>query len=91
MYDVPCLGLRYWGCTGVLGPYDFVSIVDAEDNDAIAGYSMELGVRAGAQITTMPAIPIGRFRNRKEEDLPKVETGAAIPLPEDLQEFEEGL
>jgi hypothetical protein len=52
---------------------------------------MELGVRAGAQLTTMPAIPIGRFRNRKEEDLPKVETGAAIPLPEDLQEFEEGL
>ena len=35
------------GCYAVLGDYDFVSIVRALDNDAIARFSLELGVRAG--------------------------------------------
>ena len=41
--DVQGLGLY-----GVLGPYDFVSIIEAPDNDAAARYSIRLGVRAGA-------------------------------------------
>ena len=44
---------------GVLGRFDFVSIVDAPDNEAAARFSLELGHRAGAHIETMPAVPIG--------------------------------
>ena len=54
-------GVEVLGLYGVLGEYDFVSIVEAPDNEAAAAFSLELGVRGGAHITTMPAIPIARF------------------------------
>lgn len=49
------------GLYGVLGDYDFVSIVEAPDNECVARFSVELGVRAGAHVATMPAIPISRL------------------------------
>lgn len=51
---VQCLGLY-----AVLGDYDFVSILEAPDNEAAARFSLELGVKAGAHITTLPAVPVG--------------------------------
>ena len=50
------------GMYAVLGEYDFVAIVESPDNDGAARFSLELGVRVGAHIRTMPAIPIGRLR-----------------------------
>ena len=44
-----------------LGPYDFVNIVDAPDNNKIAKISIELGSRGTIQIKSMPAIPIDEF------------------------------
>ena len=44
-----------------LGPYDFVNIVDAPDNNRIAKISIELGSRGTIQIKSMPAIPIDEF------------------------------
>ena len=52
-------GVEWLGLYGVLGRFDFVSIVDAPDNEAAARFSLELGHRAGAHIETMPAVPIG--------------------------------
>lgn len=49
------------GMYAVLGEYDFVVIVESPDNDGAARFSLELGVKAGAHIRTMPAIPIGRL------------------------------
>ena len=49
------------GMYAVLGEYDFVVIVRSPDNDGAARFSLELGVKAGAHIRTMPAIPIGRL------------------------------
>jgi uncharacterized protein with GYD domain len=54
-------GVQVLGIYSVLGECDFVNIVEASDNTAMARFSIELGVRAGAHITTMPAIPIGRM------------------------------
>lgn len=51
-------GVQTLGLYAVLGAYDFVSIVEAPDNEAVARYSLELGVRAGAHITTLPAVPV---------------------------------
>lgn len=51
---VDCMGLY-----AVLGDYDFVSLLEAPDNEAAARFSLELGVRGGAHITTLPAVPIG--------------------------------
>lgn len=41
-----------------LGPYDFVSVVEAPDNEAVASISLELGARGTVQIMTLPAIPV---------------------------------
>lgn len=50
----------------VLGPYDFVSIIEAPDNDVIARVSVELGARGTVRILTLPAIPVANFvRNLK--------------------------
>ncbi len=39
-----------------LGPYDFVSVVEAADNETVASISLELGARGTVQIMTLPAI-----------------------------------
>ena len=56
MPDVQMMGLY-----GVLGDYDFVSIIEAPDNSAVARFSLELGVKAGMHIMSLPAIPISRL------------------------------
>ena len=67
------------GMYAVLGEYDFVTIVESPDNDAVARFSLELGVRAGAHIRTMPAIPIGRLRPSQPDGSPSdLETDAAL-------------
>ena len=45
----------------VLGPYDFVSVVEAPDNDAIARVSAELMSRGSIRLLTLPAIPVANF------------------------------
>ena len=44
-----------------LGPYDFVSIVEAPDNKMIAKISVELGSRGTIVITTLPALGVNEF------------------------------
>jgi uncharacterized protein with GYD domain len=45
----------------VLGPYDFVNIVEAPDNATIARISIELSSRGSIRILTLPAVPIDDF------------------------------
>ena len=48
----------------VLGPYDFVNIVEAPDNETISRASIDLGSRGTVQIMTMAAIPIEDFAGK---------------------------
>lgn len=45
----------------VLGPYDFVSIVEARDPATIARVSAELASRGSVKLMTLEAIPIDDF------------------------------
>jgi len=45
----------------VLGPYDFVNIVEAADNETIMKASMEIGARGSVKLLTLPAITIDQF------------------------------
>jgi uncharacterized protein with GYD domain len=47
--------LKQWA---VLGPYDFVNLVEAPDNNAIFKLSVDLGSRGTIEITSMPAITV---------------------------------
>ena len=59
--EVEALGARVVGQWAVLGPYDFVNIVEAPDNETIARVSVALGARGTVQFLTMPALPIEAF------------------------------
>jgi uncharacterized protein with GYD domain len=58
------MGARVIGQYAVLGAYDFVSIVEAPNNETIARISVELGSRGTVHIMTLPAIPIEDFTNQ---------------------------
>ena len=81
--EIATPGIQVLGIYGALGEQDFVSIVEADDNQAIARFSLELGVRAGAHITTLPAIPIGRLAAHERQDLSWAETGITPPASGD--------
>ncbi|HZW57267.1 MAG TPA: GYD domain-containing protein [Nitrososphaerales archaeon] len=45
----------------VLGPYDFVTILEAPDNETVAKVSAELGSRGTVQMMSMPAMSVEAF------------------------------
>ncbi len=59
--ELEALGAKVLSQYVVLGPYDFVNVVEAPDNKTIARVSMELGSRGTVQIMSMAAIPINEF------------------------------
>jgi uncharacterized protein with GYD domain len=61
--------LRDYGCRVVaqyatLGPYDFVNIVEAPDNESIAVLSAALAARGSVTPLTMPAVAVGDLLGR---------------------------
>lgn len=62
--EVEALGARVVAQYAVLGPYDFVNVVEAPDNETIARVSVELGSRGTVQLMTLPAIPIEVFAKK---------------------------
>ena len=61
--EIEAHGAKVIAQYAVLGPYDFVNIVEAPDNESIARVSVDLGSRGTIQIMTLPAIPIEDFIN----------------------------
>jgi len=59
--EIEAMGAKVVAQYALLGPYDFVNIIEAKDNKAIAKISVELGSRGSVQFLTMPAIPIDEF------------------------------
>ena len=59
--EIEVFGAKVLEQFAVLGDYDFVNIVEAPSNEAIAQVSIELGSRGTVQITSMPATPIDDF------------------------------
>ncbi len=53
----------------VLGPYDFVTILEAPNNETVVRVSAELGSRGTIQILSMPALSVqsfaGGFKGKK--------------------------
>ena len=51
----------------VLGPYDFVTILEAPDNETVSSISIEMGARGTVSMMTMPAIPLDTFISRLQQ------------------------
>jgi uncharacterized protein with GYD domain len=46
----------------VLGQCDFVTVIEAADNETVAHLSVDLGSRGTVNIVSLPAIPIADLR-----------------------------
>ncbi len=64
----------------VLGRHDFVIITEAEDNHAAARLSLELGVSAGLNIETLPAMPVGVLSDEEHISILR-DAAVALNLP----------
>jgi len=53
------MGIKVKEQFAVLGPYDFVNIVEAKDNEAVMKMSIDIGSRGSVQLLTLAAIPVG--------------------------------
>ena len=77
-----CEGAEILGQYAVLGQYDYVMLAEADDNNAVAQLSLELSVRAGLRIETLPAIAI-RLRSDNDDDALAAEIAYAdVPASE---------
>lgn len=56
--ELEAMGVKVKQQFAVLGPYDFVNIVEAPDNETIMKMSLELGARGSLHLLSMPAIPV---------------------------------
>ncbi len=59
--EVEAMGVKILGQYAVLGPYDFVNILEAPDSKVVTKISVELGARGTMQSMTLAAIPIDEF------------------------------
>ncbi len=56
--EVENMGVKVEKQYALLGEYDFLNIVEANDNETVMKMSMEIGARGSVQFTTLPALPI---------------------------------
>ena len=59
--EVEAMGVKIIAQYAVMGPYDFVNILEAPDNDTMTKVSVELSSRGSMKIMTLSALPIDDF------------------------------
>lgn len=56
--EVEYLGVKIIAQYGLLGPYDFVNIIEAPSDEVAAKVAIHLSARGGLQTLTLTAIPL---------------------------------
>ncbi|MDP3298137.1 MAG: GYD domain-containing protein [Thermodesulfovibrionia bacterium] len=59
--EIEAMGIKVLEQYAVLGLYDFVTLLDAPNNEAVLKMSVELGSRGTVQLMTLPALSIDDF------------------------------
>ncbi|HOW55079.1 MAG TPA: GYD domain-containing protein [Syntrophorhabdaceae bacterium] len=59
--EIEKMGAKVLAQYATLGMFDFLSVLEAPDNETIARVSTELGARGTVEIMTLAAIPIFEF------------------------------
>ena len=56
--EIENFGCKILSQYAVLGPYDFVTVIEAPDNETVAHLSVDLASRGTIKILSLPAIPL---------------------------------
>jgi len=59
--EVEAMGVRIVAQYALLGPYDFMNVLEAPDNKAVSKMAVELGARGTLQTLTMAAMSLDDF------------------------------
>jgi len=59
--EVEKMGGKIISQYAVLGPYDFITIIEAPDNDTVTKISLEISARGSVKILTLAAVGIDDF------------------------------
>jgi uncharacterized protein with GYD domain len=59
--EIADFGCKVVAQYAVLGAYDFITIIEAPDNETAGHLSVDLGSRGSVNITTLPLMPIAQF------------------------------
>jgi len=59
--EVEAMGAKILAQYAILGPYDFVNILEAPNNEAVSNVAIALGSRGTLQTMTMAAMDIDNF------------------------------
>ena len=59
--EVEAMGAKVLAQYAVLGPYDFVNIIEAPSNEAISKVAVSLGARGTLQTLTLAAMDVDAF------------------------------
>jgi len=59
--EIEAMGVKILAQYVLLGPYDFVNILEAQDNKAVSKLAVELGARGTLQTLTMAAMTLDEF------------------------------
>ena len=59
--EVEAMGVKILAQYALLGPYDFVNVLEAQDNKAVSKLAVELGARGTLQTLTMAAMTLDEF------------------------------
>jgi uncharacterized protein with GYD domain len=88
--EIERMGAKVLAQYAVLGKYDFINILEAPNNEAIARVSIELGSRGTIQIVTMPAIPVFEFIEKMEVFEQNDKGSSEEDIPDAYQEKMQG-
>ncbi len=56
--EVEAMGVKILAQYAILGPYDFINVLEAPDNSTVSKVAIELGARGTLQTMTMAAMTI---------------------------------
>lgn len=59
--EVEAMGVKILTQYALLGPYDFLNILEAPSNEAVTKVAIELGARGTLETMTLPAIVLDDF------------------------------
>jgi len=59
--EVEAMGVKILAQYALLGPYDFINILEAKDNKVVSKIAVELGARGTLQTLTMAAMTLDEF------------------------------
>lgn len=62
--EIEGMGAKVLAQYATLGPYDFVNVVEAANNEVMVRIVVEIGSRGSLQILTIPAINMDDFISR---------------------------